>query len=89
VVPTALPKGALVEMQAFLHTRQGRLSPITEDGDVLARLTIDNRLTSGGVSEGYIVQIGGFQGVPDAVAFIAVKGHGMHFGLIPQSFTEG
>jgi hypothetical protein len=34
VVPTALPKDALVEMQAFLHTCQGRLASNTEDGDV-------------------------------------------------------
>lgn len=82
VVPTALPKGALVEMQAFLHTCQGRLTPNTEDGDVPARLAVDNQLALGNASDGYTVQIGGFQGAPDSIAFIAIKGHGMCFLLI-------
>jgi hypothetical protein len=79
VTPTALPKDALVEMQALLHTCQGRLAPNTESGDVSARLTVENRLTLGNASDGYTFQIGGFQGVSDAIAFISVKGHGMHF----------
>jgi hypothetical protein len=79
VVPAALPKGALVEMQAFLHTCQGRLTSNTEDGDMSARLAVDNQLAIGNASDGYTIQIGGFQGVPDAIAFIAIKGHGMCF----------
>ena len=82
VVPTALPKGALVEMQAFLHTCQGRLAPDAEDA---ARLTVDNQLALGSVSDGYTVQVGGFRGASDAIAFIAVKGHGMRF---LSSFTK-
>ena len=82
MVPAALPKGALVEMQAFLHTRQGRLTSTTEDGDVSARLVVDNQLALGKPSDGYTVQISGFQETPDAIAFIAIKGHGLCFLLI-------
>jgi acyl CoA:acetate/3-ketoacid CoA transferase alpha subunit len=50
-----------------------------------ARLVVDNRLALGNVSDGYTVQVGGFQGIPDAIAFIAVKGHGECFPSIPTT----
>ena len=89
VVPVALPKAALVEMQAFLHTRQGRLTSNTEDGDVSARLTVDNHLALCNASDGYTVQIGGFQETSDAIAFITIKGHGLFFYSFPPRFTNG
>jgi len=88
VVPIALPKDALVEMQPFLHTCRGRLGSNTEDDDVSTRLTVDNRLALGNTPDGYTVQIGGFQGISDAIAFIAIKGHGMRFLSTSQGFTK-
>ena len=82
VVPAALPKGALVEMQAFLHTRQGRSTSNTEDDNVSARLTVDNQLALGNTSDGYTVQISGFQETSDSIVFIAIKEHGLCFLLI-------
>ena len=76
VVPNALPKGALVEMQAFLHNCQGRPAPNIEDA---ARLKVDNQLVSGDAPDSYTIQIGGFREVSDAIAFIVVKRHGTHF----------
>jgi len=76
-------------MQAFLHTRQGRLASSTEDSDVSARLAVDNQLALGNASDGYTVQIGGFQGVPDAIMLIAIKRDGTCFLSISTRLTEG
>lgn len=86
VVPTALPKDSLVEMQAFLHTCQGRLASNAEDGDGSARLTVDNRLALGNILNGYTIQIGCFQGVSDAIVFIGIQEHGVCFLSISTRF---
>ena len=75
-------------MQALLHTCQGRLVSNTEDDDVSTRLTVNNRLALGNASDGYTVQISGFQGVSDAIAFITVRGRGMYFLFISMKLHQ-